>query len=66
MKPYRCGCGREYTLAECCERFYAVQTCVGEVLLLWNCDCGSTRAVRLVPAPEDILTKYGFNEDNAA
>ena len=55
----RCACGRVYTYAQARERQIGTQSYGGSVVMLWNCRCGSTRAVELVPHPEDVRARLG-------
>jgi len=52
----RCACGRCYDPLDPSRRV-GTQSVGGEVLLLMNCDCGSTGAIVLVPHRDDVLER---------
>ena len=58
----RCACGLIYDVRDPARRV-GVLSLSGEVLLLANCDCGSTGAIVLVPHPSDVKASLGIDEE---
>ena len=58
-----CACGRTYEPRDPARRV-GVLSLGGEVLLLANCDCGSTGAIVLIPHPIDVKESLGIDDED--